>query len=488
MDVILDCYTDEPAGLGVPPYIGTYPRYVYGALGGATYLTIDDLRNLERERKEPKPSGRTDIRRLHLTRPRDEVRKALDSARRLVVIAGIHTPGKYLSAEPGTLPEIVGLIRGIRAKKVLTGPAGSFGSRLEGGKHVERADLSVFDHVDPDFEGISDYQKVREYTVKGAELARQLPWEAIAELETGHGCYRAVSCSFCTEPLKNRQSFRNEPDIIEEAKALNAAGIEHFRLGKQACFYSYKGRSVAAIKKLLKGISALQPRTLHIDNVNPIKVLGADGKRVTKLIATYCTPGNVAAFGVESFDPEVVRANRLNTTPEIAMEAVRIVNQFGGERGQNGMPKFLPGINILLGLIDESKTTLGLNLEALKRIYDEGLMLRRINIRQVVPFPGTALYAEAGTRFIQRNKKRYYSFRDSVRKGVDLPMLRRVVPEGTVLKDLQAEVWDGKTTFCRQLGTYPLIVGVKDVRLPLQSFHDVRVTGHMLRSLVGELA
>ena len=42
---ILDCYTDEPAGLGVPPYLGTYPRYIAGYLNeDVHYLTIDDLR------------------------------------------------------------------------------------------------------------------------------------------------------------------------------------------------------------------------------------------------------------------------------------------------------------------------------------------------------------------------------------------------------------------------------------------------------------
>ncbi len=44
----LDCYTDEPSGLGVPPYIGTYPRYVAGAILAQKqeyeYLTIDDIR------------------------------------------------------------------------------------------------------------------------------------------------------------------------------------------------------------------------------------------------------------------------------------------------------------------------------------------------------------------------------------------------------------------------------------------------------------
>ncbi len=31
---ILDCYTDEASGLGVPPYLGTYPRYTYPILYG----------------------------------------------------------------------------------------------------------------------------------------------------------------------------------------------------------------------------------------------------------------------------------------------------------------------------------------------------------------------------------------------------------------------------------------------------------------------
>ena len=45
MITILDCYTDEPAGLGVPPYLGTYPRYIAGYLNeDVNYITIDDLR------------------------------------------------------------------------------------------------------------------------------------------------------------------------------------------------------------------------------------------------------------------------------------------------------------------------------------------------------------------------------------------------------------------------------------------------------------
>ena len=47
-DTILDCYTDEPSGLGVPPYLGVHVRYVTGSLSLLDrqywYVTIDDLR------------------------------------------------------------------------------------------------------------------------------------------------------------------------------------------------------------------------------------------------------------------------------------------------------------------------------------------------------------------------------------------------------------------------------------------------------------
>lgn len=48
--VVLDCYTVEPSGLGVPPYVSTYVRAAWSALRRANpgtevkYLTIDDVR------------------------------------------------------------------------------------------------------------------------------------------------------------------------------------------------------------------------------------------------------------------------------------------------------------------------------------------------------------------------------------------------------------------------------------------------------------
>ena len=105
---------------------------------------------------------------------------------------------------------------------------------------------------------------------------------------------------------------------------------------------------------------------LQIDNVNPNSVVAPGGEEITKAIIEYCTPGNIAAFGVESFDPEVVRTNLLNTTPAIAMIAIRIINKYGAERGENGLPKFLPGINIIFGLLGETKETHQKNIQALR--------------------------------------------------------------------------------------------------------------------------
>ena len=46
--VLLDGYTDEPACLGVPPYISPYVRLCYGAAKAAgarvDYLTVDQWR------------------------------------------------------------------------------------------------------------------------------------------------------------------------------------------------------------------------------------------------------------------------------------------------------------------------------------------------------------------------------------------------------------------------------------------------------------
>ena len=474
MIVILDCYTDEPAGLGVPPYLGTYARYIAGSLKETPiYITIDDLRKLNKEKPKRKEQ-KTDIHTYNLTNNFPKLKEILEKTTELIIIAGIHTPGKYLSAVPGTLKEIIKLTKHLNCKKILTGPA-VYGTSAEGGKFFEKADLSNFNEIkDYNF----SYADIKKYAVKGASILKQIPDRRIIELETSRGCSRAEHCSFCTEPLKNRISFRDKKDIIEEAKTYKE---KYFRLGKQSCFYSHP----QAIE-ILEGISKLKPKLLHIDNVNPANVVTKKGIEITKAILKYCTEGNIAAFGVESFDPEVIKQNNLNSDPETTYKAVKILNKYGAEKGPNGMPTFLTRNNLLFGHIGETKETKEHNLKWLKKMLNEGLLIRRINVRQVDIFQGTPLHNTVGNKFIKKNKKYYWKWRNQIRQQIDLPMLKKLTPQGSILKDLYTEIHDGKTTFARQLGTYPLIVGIKE-KLPLKKKINIKVKSHMLRSLVGEI-
>jgi len=481
---ILDCYTDEPAGLGVPPYLGTYPRYISGYLNEEVYyLTIDDLRLWKKHNLkiiETKKSQKTDITTYNLTVNYKDIKVILEKTDTLIVILGVHVPGKYLSAVPGTLKEIIPIIKDLRCKKILTGPA-VFGTQLYGGKFFEKADLSVFNKVEHSMFNFS-YDKVREYAVDGAKIVNQIPDHRVVEVETGHGC-DIGKCSFCLEPIKNKVEFRDKRDILKEIMEFYDLGCRFFRLGKQTCFYTFP----YAIE-LLKDVRDNCPdiKVLHIDNVNPVKVLRDKNHEITKAVVKYCTAGNIAAFGVESFDKIVVKENNLCCSPEIVYKAVKILNKYGAERGENGMPKYLPGINLIFGLIGESKKTHEENMKWLKKIYNDELMLRRINIRQVAIFEGTSLFKECGNKFLKKNKKLYWKWRNDIRQNIDWPMLHRVVPEGTVLKDCYAEIYDGNTTFCRQFGTYPLIVGVKE-RIELKKLYDLKITKHMLRSLTGKV-
>ncbi|MBD3259963.1 radical SAM protein [Candidatus Woesearchaeota archaeon] len=513
---ILDCYTDEPSGLGVPPYIGTYPRYIAGAVAEQKqeyeYLTIDDIRyyvlaKTDKEKiKKLEKAKKTNILVKNRTKSLQEIEQILVKTKVMIVIAGIHTPGKYLSAQPGTVAELNRLLPAVkkqlkkfRATKILTGPA-TIASGLYGGRKATFS-RGLFDLIVPNIEfKLADlinnrfeedvqkdfnYSDLRKIAILGAEIVKKhpdYPEFVIAEIETSRGCFRDSACGFCIEPRKGEAEFRDQKDIIDEMKALSRKKIANFRLGKQTCIYSYK-RTAAELEKLLKGIrDNVKLNVLHVDNANPARVT----EKKTKLLVNYCTSGNVAAFGIESFDPAVVEKNNLNSTPEQAYEAVKIINKHGAKPGSNGLPRFLPGINILFGLTGETKKTNEENMAWLKKILENGLLLRRINVREVVIFQGTMM-AAAGEEVLKKNKRYYWKWRDKIRKEIDNPMLKKLTPVGTVMKDVRTEVHDGNYTFGRQIGTYPLIVGIKQ-KLKLNEFVDVNVTGHMLRSVVGSVA
>ena len=102
----MDCYTDEPAGLGVPPFVGVWPRYVAGlSEREPTYLTIDDLRWIRYLEHRPDavidpPVGRTHIEALNHTQGRRDPSHILETTERLVIIAGVQTPGSISAARP----------------------------------------------------------------------------------------------------------------------------------------------------------------------------------------------------------------------------------------------------------------------------------------------------------------------------------------------------------------------------------------------------
>jgi radical SAM superfamily enzyme with C-terminal helix-hairpin-helix motif len=483
---ILDCYTDEPAGLGVPPFLGVWPRYAAGQYRDQpTYLTIDDLRlahqkgTIRSETFDP-PTGKTRIDLLNRTRSIDQIKEILAKTDQLTIIVGVQTSGKYLSAQPATLKELKKLLKPYKLRKILTGPVVACGTQPRGGSRAEIADEKDFD--EQRLLSFDAYDQLQPMALKGATLVAQIPQQRIIEIETGRGCTRSPGCSFCTEPIKNPLQWRSPQDIIEEVRTLMDCGAAAFRLGKQSCIFSYSSENPNELKQLLRGLATCKPHVLHIDNANPAMV----NERRTHLFVDYLTPGSTAALGVESFDPEVARLNNLNCRPEMAFEAIRTINRIGGWRAENGCHALLPGINILLGLNGESVRTLERNFLALKKLLDEGLLFRRINIRQVIPFPGTPLYEQVGNRFLKKNHKYYAGWIDKVRREIDLPMLQRLFAKGTILRDLYADVHEGRVTFLRQLGSYPIIVGVR-ARLPLGQRFNVRITDHMFRSLTGEL-
>jgi len=262
----------------------------------------------------------------------------------------------------------------------------------------------------------------------------------------------------------------------------------NFRLGGQADFFSYQAIGLGssptpringpAIRSLLEGIRAAAPnlKVLHTDNGDPAMMIAHPeaARAAMRGLVRLASPGNLLSFGLESADPAVTEANNLNIDADGCLEAIRMVNEVGRARGANGMPTLLPGLNFVAGLDGETKKTFDLNLEFLRRLLAEDLWIRRINIRQVRPvrreFEPTGLYRE------------FRRFKETVRTVVDHEMLQRVVPEGTVLRNVFLEMEDGRVTYGRQIGTYPILVGLP-YHPTLNRFVDVRVVSHGQRSL-----
>jgi len=501
--VILDGYVDEPACFGVPPYISPYIRYIAGALRDCGvgeeeihYITIDNLR-ADPERCIP----------------------YLNHAGLIIIIAGMTVPGKYLGGTPITLGEIASFDgRYQNAKIVLGGPI-----RLGFGESGGKAAISFdFKHIIPAHDDIEAFVfdlfgggvkgEFEDSKIKPKHRRRTIPeisrWSKLGafvigqhpnypfvmcELETYRGCGRTHHCSFCTEKFYGTPQYRPVDDVIDEVSYLYAHGARYFRIGRQPDLFSYHAKANGrpnpdALRALYSGIRTYAPelRVLHMDNANPgtIARYPDEAREIAEIIVLYNTPGDVAAMGMESADLDVVAANDLKATPDEVFFAIELLNEVGGGRGNgngsgsdNGLPALLPGINFVHGLKGESKKTLELNYEFLKKVFDAGLMLRRINIRQVIAFQDTPIFGHV----VSTNKKEFLKYKERVRKDIDFPMLKRLVPQGTVLTDVIVEV-TGSISFGRQLGSYPLLVGIP-AEIPAKTVMNVAVSGYGQRSI-----
>jgi len=503
---IVDGYVDEPAHFGVPPYISTYPRYTAGALVDAgvpeasiTYHTIDALRD-ERDRWR-------DVERADL----------------MIYVGGMTVPGSYVGGTPAEPDEVRELAWTAEGTTLMGGPVRfGVGDENAGAQDMERDDLdydfvakgdveaAAYDLVHGGMEGFGDRMRDNEEIARwaraGAFVIEQHPNHPdylICEMETSRGCpYR---CSFCTEPLYGDPSFRPTETVVDEVAALSERGARHFRLGRQADILAYGGDGEKpnpdALRELYGGIREVAPdlETLHLDNMNPITIVEwpEKSREGIRVIAEHNTPGDTAAFGLESADPVVQEENNLNVSAEECFRAVKIVNEEagwrpGGDRdtapnhgkgAARRLPKLLPGINLVHGLMGERPETYEHNKRFLQRVYDEGLMLRRVNIRQVMAFAGTDM-SETGAEIAEEHKAQFKPYKREIRETIDNPMLKRLAPAGTVLPDVHLEYHQDGKTFGRQLGTYSLLVGLPGER-ELGRTVDVAVTGHGYRSVSG---
>jgi radical SAM superfamily enzyme with C-terminal helix-hairpin-helix motif len=490
---IVDGYVDEPAHFGVPPYISTYPRFTAGALVDAgvpaaqiTYHTIDELRE---DRMKWGDVADADL---------------------FIYVGGMTVPGNYVGGTPAEPDEVKELAWTADGVTLLGGPVRfGVGEENAGAQEMERKDLdyefvakgdveaAAYDLVSSGLEGFNnrmrDNEELDRWAEQGAFVVEQHPDHPnylIAEMETSRGC--AYRCSFCTEPLYGNPAFRTPDSVVSEVDRLSNHGVEHFRLGRQADILAFGGDGEApnpdAIRDLYIGIREVAPnlQTLHLDNMNPVTITDypEPSRAAIEIIAEHNTPGDTAAFGLESADPVVQEQNNLLVTADECLEAVRVVNEAGGWRSaENRLPKLLPGINLVHGLQGERPETYDHNRRFLRQVYDEGLMLRRINIRQVMAFAGTEM-GDTGADIAKEHKAQFQDYKKAVREQVDNPMLQRVAPPGTVLPNVHLEYHQDGKTFGRQLGTYPLLVGIPGERELGQTI-DVAIVDHGYRSVTG---
>ena len=509
--LILDGYEDEPAAFGVPPYVGFHIRYVCGVFEqhkiDYTYMTIDQWR-------------------LTSQQERQEVLRTTEG---FVCIAGAVVPGRYIRGTPISRKESTDLIR-LLPRDI---PALFGGWAVRGWKQQGWFPLrsNLFLAVQDTDATLNQFLKNGTWKHERRNAEEWTTWAQLGatskavthhpdlgtdekkgpltyEVEVYQGCVRFKrGCKFCIEPKKGIPIWRTPDDIIREVKLAHDSGVQHVRLGGMTDTYTYMAEGVKdleypipnpePIAQLLHGLREDDRLgILHTDNGNPSIIAEniEPSTEITKTLVETLSDGAVLSFGLESADPNVHAANWLNCDAQQLKSALRLINEYGRGRGERGLPKLLPGLNFIAGLNGERPETYDMNLNLLRELRNEGLLLRRINIRQV-----------EGEGFQEIPQSEFKQFKSAVRETIDTPLLQELFPLGHVLRDVHWETHDGRTrlpvhlteehtgnsihgraglTFGRQIGAYPILIGVP-YHIPLESSSNIMITGHGARSITG---
>lgn len=464
--LILDGYVDEPTCLGVPPFISPYVRNLYGMLKQSGYHQIDYLTI-------------------------DSVRNQLNVLQRfsfIIIVCGCAVPGKYLGGKPIYRKELQIISENLSGNQtvLLTGPVQYLSYFKDFSRMIPLSgypSLAVSKYLTDEKKRIFPDEN---WVLAGAELVTLHPNypDIIAEITTFSGCLRERHCSFCIEG--NKAEYHRKPEaIIQEMAALNSAGIQRFRLGNQSDLLMYNaGKSadhsrtihLPSIHKLMDGIkNKIQYKILHIDNVNPLSIVRQEKEAAEALakIAEVCSEYNCAPLGLESADPMVIEKNHLKCSADEVYRAIEMVNE-------NGCGKLLPGLNFVFGLTGETKKTYQINYDFLSKVLNSNNLLRRINLRKVFIHPFSDI-ADAKNKPI--NSYLFDTFKEKVNQDIDIPMMKKVFPLGSILKDVKVETYVFPFSYARQVASYPITAQIP-LPLDIGKFLDVFVVAHHSRSLV----
>ena len=520
--LVIDGYEDEPAAFGVPNYVGFHIRYICGVLESRgipyTYLTIDQWRNKYKQSLRNKSQ-------------RDEIRDELSNFSGAVVLAGSIVPGKYIRGTPISQKELDQILSIFPSSiPILCGGWAIKNWRYSGWMPLRSNLFCAVNDVDASlntFLSTGEWKHSKrtkeQWTLwaQNGSISKAItdhpdlltadgrPGPLTYEIELYQGCVRFKrGCKFCIEPKKGIPIWRDEDDILKEISGALDSGVKNIRIGGATDIYTYRAEGVRELEypipnpepicKILSGArDDDRLDILHVDNGNPSIIAEniIPSTEITKCLVENLSDGAVLSFGLESADPLVHEMNWLNCDPRQLKIAIKHINDFGREKGERGLPKLLPGLNFIAGLNGETKKSYDMNLNLLEDLRSEGLWLRRINIRQV-----------EGQGFQEISETDFKNFKKKVRHDIDKPLLEEIFPIGSKLSRVWWESQGdrirvpeqvnnpifcspsiyGKSgvTFGRQIGAYPILVGVPYL-IPLETESDILVTGHGMRSISG---